>query len=284
MKVLVTGGAGFVGSHLVDALVQYHEVVVLDNFSAGRAEWVNPRAKLVEGDILDKDDIARAIFGCRAVFHLAAQTDVRKSIEDPDYDYGVNFSGAKNVFEEAKFVGAKVIFASSAAVYGDAPVPVKEDDATNPISQYGWNKLQAERIAPAGTFIARMFNVYGPRGKSVVNAFCENIKKGREVVINGTGLQTRDIIYVGDVVDALILGLNHTGVYNIGTGKEITVLALLHMVESVVGKPAKICYGPGIRGEISRSQADISRAVRELKWEPKTPRRRGIELTAASIT
>ena len=143
MKVLVTGGAGFIGSHLVDALVHHHEVVVFDNFATGRPEWVNPRAKLVEGDVLDSSDISKSIAGCRAVFHLAAQTDVRKSIEDPEKDYGINFAGAKNVFDAAKFVGAKVVFTSSAAVYGDAPAPVSEDTETRPISQYGWNKLSA---------------------------------------------------------------------------------------------------------------------------------------------
>jgi UDP-glucose 4-epimerase len=281
MKILVTGGAGFIGSHLVDLLVQHHEVVVMDNFSSGRPEWVNPRAKLVQGDVLDKGHIAKAILGCKAVFHLAAQTDVRKSIEDPDRDYEINFVGSKNVFDEAKFVGAKVAFTSSAAVYGDAPVPVSEEADTRPISQYGWNKLSAERVAPENAFIARLFNAYGPRGKGAVNSFCEAVKSGKEISIRGTGLQTRDFIYVGDIAEALLHGLSSKGTYNIGTGKEFTVLSALHVVESVVGKAAKVKNVPGIKGEIAHSRADATKAMRELGWRASTTLRQGIEKTAA---
>ncbi len=281
MKILVTGGAGFIGSHLVDALVHRHDVVVLDSLATGRAEWLNPRAKLVEASIMDREDIARAIYGCKAVFHLAAQTDVRKSIEDPEFDYDINFVGAKNVFDEAKFVGAKIIFSSSAAVYGDAHVPVSEDDTTKPISQYGWNKLQAERILPPEALIARFFNVYGPRGRGAINHFCDSVKEGKEINVSGTGLQTRDFIYVDDVVDALILGLNASGVYNIGTGKEMTILSALHVVESVAGKPAKIAHTPGIKGEIARSFADVSRAKEALNWQAKTTLRQGVQKIVA---
>src|SRR3989344_659979 len=176
MKTLVTGGAGFIGSHLAGALMAAgHDVVVLDNLSRGTKQNVPAKARFVKGDIRNEDDVAKAVRGCSFVFHLAAQTEVR--FEDPEKDFQVNFSGAKNVFDAARSVGAKVIFASSAAVYGDGKLPLREAGEKKPISDYGRNKLKAEKLLGDGAFIVRIFNVYGPSGPGVINRFCEKLKK-----------------------------------------------------------------------------------------------------------
>jgi UDP-glucose 4-epimerase len=276
MKILVTGGAGFLGSHLVDELVRRHEVVVLDNLSTGRQGWINPKAKLATGDVRDLDTVEAAMSGCKAVFHLAAQTDVRKSQEDPEFDYEANVVGSQRVFQAAQREGAKVVFASSAAVYGNALPPVAEDAPLNPISQYGWNKLQAERIAPADSFIARIFNAYGSRGRGAINAFCSSALKGEEAEIRGTGLQTRDWVYVDDIVAALLLGLNTKGIFNVGTGRETTLLAALHIAEKMAGKEVGIKFVPGIAGEISRSAADIRKIKEEIGWSPRVSLEEGV--------
>jgi UDP-glucose 4-epimerase len=282
MKILVTGGAGFIGSHLVDSLIaEGHEVVVQDNISTGKREWVNPKASFVAGDIRDYSTVENAIRGCSAVFHLAAQTDVRKSIEDPEYDYQVNVVGSKNVFAAAKWVGAKIVFASSAAIYGDKS-PASEGDLPNPISVYGRNKLEAEMLCPDGSFIARLFNVCGPRGHGVVNTFCEAMLKGKELEIRGDGHQTRDFVHVSDVVNALVIGLNTNGTFNVGTGKAISILDVLHIIESVFAKKAKVRFVPPVEGDILHSVANIQK-IRGLGWKPKLSSEEGVHETAKAI-
>jgi len=278
MNILVTGGAGFIGRHLVNRLVSKgHNVTVYDNFSTSKKDPID-KAKIIEGDIRDADDVQRAMRDVEAVFHLAAITEARST--DDNLVYNTNFIGSKNVFEAAKAVGAKIIFTSSAAVYGDAKV-CRESDECHPLSQYGKSKLRAEKICPEGSFIARLFNAYGPGGRGVINKFCKLIPKYEDVTIFGHGNQTRDFIYVDDVVNALVLGLEVSGTYNIGTGKETTVMEIVDMIHSLTKSKPNIKFGPAVPEEIMRSKADITN-IQKTTWFPKTELPDGITLVLKS--
>ncbi len=267
MKILVTGGAGFIGSHLVDMLVEDHEVIVFDNFSSGNNR--NPKARYIEGDIRDGLNVG----DCQVVFHLAAVAESRT--KDENLVYTANYLGSKNVFEAAKRSGAKVIFTSSAAVYGDNKNP-KEDDPCNPISQYGKSKMKAERICPPGSFIVRLFNVYGPRGHGVINKFCSLIPAGRQITVYGHGTQTRDYVHVNNVIEALLLGLTNEGTYNVGTGKEKNVLEVADTIHSICGVAPDVRFAHLAEGDVQRSKANIDK-IRQLKWEPTIQFYEGIE-------
>ncbi len=280
MQILVTGGAGFIGSHLTGRLIELgHDVTVLDNLSSGKKEYVNKKATLIKGDIENVFDVKKAMDGCEAVFHLAAVTDIRKS--DPDKIFRVNYLGSKSVFSAAEKQGAKAIFASSAAIYGDAPLPNKEDMAFAPISVYGKNKAKAEKLLK-NAFIARIFNAYGPRGKSVINRFCNYAKSGKKVTVFGAGLQTRDYVYVSDVVNALLLGLENSGTYNVATGSETTVLNVLDIVGDIAGTEPEVNFELPIEGEIKRSKADISK-LKSLGWQPAVSLEDGVRYVLRSL-
>lgn len=280
MNVLVTGGAGFIGSHLVSRLIALgHDVTVLDNLSTGSKENVHPEAAFIQGDILEPITVHRAIKDCGAVFHLAAIADIGA---DPDKDYQTNFLGAQVVFERALKQQAKVIFTSSAAVYGDAPLPQNEGMECKPVSQYGRSKLKAERAAPPRSFIVRIFNCYGPRGRGVVNAFCRKIPEYEDITVYGHGLQTRDFVYVSDVVDALLLGMDNEGVYNVASGSETSLLNLIDTIHHAANAAPHVQFAPAKPNEVMRSRADTAK-VRELGWEPKVPLAEGIHLTLQSL-
>ena len=280
MKIIVTGGAGFIGSYLVNELVKSHEVVILDNLSTGKKSNINPKAKFIKGDIREEKDVKKAISGCDAVFHLAAQTDVRKSQEDPDYDHQVNVTGAKNVFLISKELGAKIIFTSSAAVYGNSLL-TKEDTKLKPISEYGKNKLEAEKFLDRKDFIVRIFNCYGPNGRGFINKLCENVKQGKKMTIFG-GRQTRDFIYVTDVVNALILGLESDGIYNVGSGVETSILGLIDIVSKISSKKPTTRLSSAREGEIEKSRADISK-IKSLGWKPKVSLKEGVRRVWNSV-
>lgn len=281
MKILVTGGAGFIGSHLVNRLAEMNnEVVVLDNLSKGKKENVNKKARFVLGDIRDPVTVNTAMSGCEAVFHLAALTDARSS--DDDAMYQVNFLGSENVFKIAKNVGARVIFASSAAVYGEAKC--SEDGACAPLSQYGKSKLKAEKALQKqdSAFIGRIFNAYGPRGSSVINKFCSKIPEYQEVTVLGSGLQTRDFVHVNDVVNALILGLEHNGLYNIGTGTETSVLQLIDLIHNITKAKPAMKFMPPVEGDIKRSRADIEK-IKSIGWQPRLSIEDGVRSLLADM-
>src|SRR6266446_7030197 len=234
MRAVVTGGAGFIGSNLVDALIERgDEVVVVDNFATGKREQLNPQATLLEHDIREPYE-ARA----DVVFHLAAQADVQTSMKRPEYDAAVNVVGTVNVLQASP--EAQVIFASSGgAGYGECPVPATEDAPFLPLSPYGIAKKCGEeyllgwnRIRRASHVSLRFANVYGPRQDAgleggVVAIFLVRLARGEETAIFGDGLQVRDFVYVGDIVDAVIAAAGSTGgPYNVGTGREMTVLEL----------------------------------------------------------
>src|SRR3989344_4413566 len=270
MKILVTGGTGFIGTHLVDKLIELgHNVIVLSNKEGKK---INKKAKYTKGDITKKEDVEKAMIGCNAVFHLASLINARSS--DQKEIQRVNILGSKNVFSAANKNKCKIIFTSSAAVYGDV-YSAKEDSHCKPLSDYGRSKLEGEKLLDKNSFIVRLFNVYGPGGKGAVNIFCENIMENKPVNIYGNGLQTRDFVYVSDVVDALILGMKNNGIYNVGSGTEINVKELIEKIEKISGKKAKLNYLPENKEEIKKSRADITR-IKKLGWKPRVSLEEGI--------
>jgi UDP-glucose 4-epimerase len=298
MRILVTGGAGFIGSNLTDALIkQGHEVCVVDNLSTGQKENLNSRAQFIELDIQDAK--LAEVFAAQkpeAVFHLAAQIDVRKSVADPVADARANILGSLNLLENCKNYGVKkFIFSSTGgAIYGEADIiPTPEGYVEKPISPYGIAKLSIEKylyfyhvIYGLPYVILRYANVYGPRQNAhgeagVVAIFCDKLLSGAAPVINGPGLQTRDYVYVADVVAANLLALNSdkTETYNVGTGLENDVNRIAELIKENIITEAEFSHGPAKAGEQQRSCLDYSKIKNELGWLPKTMLKQGIAAT-----
>lgn len=298
-KVLVTGGAGFIGSHLVEVLVaRGDDVVVLDDLSTGKKEnlsRVSDRVLFIEGDISDAEAVARAMEGVSAVFHLAAIASVPKTIEDPIRGHDVNVTGTHNVFEAARRAGAKrVVYASSCAVYGDTPeLPKKENMAKVPKSPYAFHKSAAEEYAKLYTDLfgletvgLRFFNVFGPRQdpsspySGVISIFLERLSKGLPITIYGDGTTTRDFVYVEDVVVANIIAMDAKDasrqVYNVGTGEETSLATVVETIGTHLGIQPTVVHEPERAGDIKRSVADVSRAHKELSWKPLVSFSKGI--------
>jgi UDP-glucose 4-epimerase len=298
MRILVTGGAGFIGSHLADRLIQEgHEVSIVDDLSTGKKKNVNPKAAFYKLDILSPK-VERVFKKERpeALFHHAAQMDVRRSVKDPIFDGQVNILGTVNLLEQAVKAGTKrVIFASSGgAVYGDQErFPAGEDHPARPISPYGISKLAGEhylyyygRTYGLQWTSLRYANVYGPRqdpfGEAgVVAIFTLKLLQNEQPVINGTGKQTRDYVAVDDVVEANMTVLNNglTETFNVGTGRETSVNQLFRMLAESMGSPIKERYGPERRGEQLRSCVDAAKLARASDWEPRTSLADGLKRT-----
>jgi UDP-glucose 4-epimerase len=289
MRALVTGGAGFIGSNLVDALVaRGDDVVIVDDFSSGKREFVNPRAELREHDIREPFAIDADV-----VFHLAAQADVQTSMKRPEFDAAVNVVGTVNVLNAAD--GAQVIFASSGgAGYGECPGPVDEEFPFLPLSPYGIAKKCGEeylagwnRIHGTQHVALRFGNVFGPRQDAgleggVVSIFLERMAKGEPTTIFGDGSQSRDFVYVGDVVAALLAAVgNAGGPYNIGTGEETSVADLHRACAEVAGVENAPRFEAARLGDIHRSVLDCGRAARELGWRPQVDQAEGLRRTWA---
>jgi len=310
MRCLVTGGAGFIGSNLVDALVaRGDEVTVVDDLRTGRLANLEGAmaagAELVELDIREAAALSELAAEKRpeTVFHLAAQIDVRKSIEDPAFDAEINVGGTANVLEAARIGGAaRVIFVSTGgAIYGEGEgqsLPLDEATAIAPMSAYGQSKFAAEgylslyeRLYDISTLALRLGNVYGPRqdplGEAgVIAIFCGLLRSGGRPLIYGDGTQTRDYIYVGDVVAAALAGAESalTGPVNIGTGEEASVLDLAEMLGRLGGSESfEPEFAPPRAGEVQRIALDASRAERELGWRPETSLEDGLRQTLDSI-
>ncbi|MFA6322098.1 MAG: NAD-dependent epimerase/dehydratase family protein [Candidatus Buchananbacteria bacterium] len=298
MKILVTGGAGFIGSNLVDALIeQGHEVSVVDNLSTGQKNNLNPRAKFFELDITDKK--LSEVFvqqSPEVVFHLAAQIDVRKSVSDPISDAQINILGSLNLLECCKkFKVGKIIFSSTGgAIYGDANIiPTPETYEQKPISPYGICKLSVEKylhyyhvVFGLPYIVLRYANVYGPRQNAqgeagVVAIFCSKLLAGSQPTIWGAGQQTRDYVYVADVVAANLAALNFNKVatYNVGTGIETNVNELAEQIKNNIGTNLEFVHGPAKDGEQQRSCLDYSKIKNELGWLPQTTLAQGIGAT-----
>ena len=295
MRVLVTGGAGFIGSHLVDALVaRGDEVVVADDLSAARAGRLDPRVELHKVSVTDLGALAAVMkgSGTELVCHLAAQIDVRSSVDFPADDAQVNVVGTVNVLEAARRVGARVLFASSGgALYGqDAPIPSWEDVLPLPESPYGIAKYCAEcyiglynRLHGMSHSVLRMANVYGPRqdpaGEAgVITIFCASALASARPTIFGDGTQTRDYVYVGDVVTAFLAAADRgrPGTWNIGTGVEVSVLDLVGIIAGIAGHELSPVFAPPRPGELARSVLAVDRAAGELGWRAETPLAEGI--------
>lgn len=298
MKILVTGGAGFIGSHLVDRLVKLkYRVVVIDDLSSGKKENINSKAKFYKIDICQKkvsEIFRKEKIGI--VFHLAAQKNLRKSVDDPVYDAQINILGSLNLLENCvKYKVKKFIFASTGgAIYGEAiKIPTPETYSAQPTSPYGITKLSIDyylyfyHLVHGLKYISlRLANVYGtrqdPEGEAgVVAIFIDRILKNRQPVINGDGKQTRDYVYVDDVVKASILALkkNRVGYYNIGTEKETSVNQLFKKIVRISDQKIKEVHGPAKLGEQQRSCLDCQKAKKELSWQPKIDLNQGLRLT-----
>jgi UDP-glucose 4-epimerase len=300
MKILVTGGAGFIASHIVDAYIgRGHDVHVIDDFSTGQQANLNPRATVHELDVAGSD-AAKLIVDLKpdVLNHHAAQMDVRRSVADPTFDARVNIIGFVNLLEAAKDAGVKkVIFSSSGgAVYGDRePIPASEEHPTVPLSPYGVSKLSGEfyltyyHLAFGMPYVAlRYANVYGPRQSSkgeagVVAIFISQLLAGKNPVINGDGKQTRDYVFVGDVVRANVAALDtdYVGPVNIGTGIETDVVTICRTLQQGMASTIEAIHGPAKLGEQRRSCLEISLARKVLDWKPEISLRAGLEKTIA---
>ncbi len=299
MRAVVTGGAGFIGSHVVDALLaRWDEVHVLDDFSRGKRENVPEGVHVHEADI--RSDAGRVFDEVRPeiCFHLAAQVDVRVSVERPDFDANVNVVGTLNVLEAAREQGTKIVFSSTGgAIYGECEGPAREDHPRAPLAPYGVSKLAGEeyiaaynRLYGAAHVSLRYGNVYGPRqdpkGEAgVVAIFMNRLREGEAPKIFGNGTQTRDYVYVGDVVAATVAAADHAGgVLNVGTGVETSVLELHERIQRVAGVEGEPEFAEARSGELQRSVLDASLAQRELGWEPQHSLDEGLAETWAWIS
>ncbi|WP_397433257.1 NAD-dependent epimerase/dehydratase family protein [Pseudomonas chlororaphis] len=293
--ILITGGAGFIGSHLTDALLaKGYSVRILDDLSTGKPSNLpldNPRVELIEGDVADAALVARAMSGCRGVAHLAAVASVQASVDDPVRTHQSNFIGTLNVCEAMRQAGVKrVLFASSAAVYGNngEGESIDEDTPKAPLTPYASDKLASEYyldfyrrqhgLEPA---IFRFFNIFGPRQdpsspySGVISIFCERAQKGLPITVFGDGEQTRDFMYVEDLVDVLVQSLEmpqlEVGAVNVGLNQATTLKQLLEALGEVVGQLPPISYGPARSGDIRHSRANNQRLLQRFKFPEPTP-------------
>jgi UDP-glucose 4-epimerase len=291
-RILVTGGAGFVGSHMVDALVAAgNEVVVTDDLSTGDRANVREGVPLREVDIADGPALGRAVEGEHfdAVVHCAARTKVVESMEKPELYRRVIVDGTRNVVDAALATGARdlVNLSTGGAIYGETRECAHEETELHPQSPYGRYKAEAETIAQRAGLRAvtlRLGNVYGPRQRQdleggVIAIFLGAWRAGRPLTVYGDGSAERDYVHVGDVAEAVLAALDAgvTGVYNIGTGVPTSVNALIELMTGLLGPPAGIEHAPPRAGEIQRSCVDVSKAARDGLWRSRTPLREGLE-------
>jgi UDP-glucose 4-epimerase len=306
MQVMVTGGAGFVGSHLVDALVRRGDrVVVLDDLTTGYAGNVNPGAHLVEGDVTDPAVVAEAVTGTQVVFHLAAARAVLRSVQEPRATDRANTGGTLNVLEAARQAGVqRVVSASSSSVYGGAAlVPTPETAPLVPRSPYAVSKLAGEHYARVywelhrlETVSLRLFNVYGPRQRphsqyaAVIPLFIDALRSGTRPEVHGDGRQSRDFTFVGDAVSAFLAAADTCAarcagrVYNVAGGQETSLLELLAALRRILGVDIPARHVEPRPGDVRRSQADCTAAAADLGWHPAVGFQQGLARTVAGST
>lgn len=299
-RALVTGGAGFIGSHLVDALVaEGREVTVIDDLSTGQAERVNAGARLERLDVVERDALREAFERAEpaAVFHLAAQSSVTVSVKDPARDCAVNVIGTLNVLDIANGSGIPVVFSSTGgALYGDeAPLPTAEDWIPDPLSPYGASKWAGEAYVKTWSHasgvpnaICRLGNVYGPRQSphgeaGVVSIFSWHLYAGQSPTLYGHGKPTRDYVHVQDVVRALIAASGRAGTFNIATGQETDVLGVWEALRRAAGSELEPTLADLRAGELCRSCLDPGLAARELGWSAEIPVSEGLPATFTAL-
>jgi UDP-glucose 4-epimerase len=301
-RILVTGGAGFIGSRLVGRLLrQGYEVTVLDNLLAGTSENLEEHLSstslcLIKGDVRSSRAVKKAVRGASAVFHLAALVDVPLSVENPVLTNEVNVRGTLSMLEASLAENVdRFIYISSSAVYGEARyLPINEEHPTTPLSPYGVSKLAAENycrnyheIHGLKTCCLRLFNVYGPRQHAnsysgVISTFIRKIQNGESPLVYGDGKQTRDFIHLEDVIDACMLAMKSLridgGTFNVGTGKPTTITELADIISELLGKTRlKPVFKKPRKGDVKNSYADINMARKSLNFEPKTELKNGLE-------
>ena len=288
MKILVTGGAGFIGSHIVEYLVQRgNNVIVLDNLSNGKMQnisKVSDDINFVNGDVRDYNLVEQLVKDVDGVFHEAALVSVPESFKMQNEYFDVNVNGTENILKLAKEYGFKIVYASSSSVYGNPKsVPIKEDDDRNPLNPYAKTKLEdellAEKYSEMGVHVIglRYFNIFGRRQSKeyagVIKLFLEKIQQNKAPIINGDGSQTRDFVYVEDVVKANILAMDSNIKYkflNVGSGFSISILDLANACIEASGLSLKPVHGPQLPGDILDSKADLELIKKSLEWKPIT--------------
>ena len=288
MKILVTGGAGFIGSHIVEYLVQRgDDVTVLDNLYTGSIEnlsKVNDDINFVNGDIREYKLLERLVSDSDGVFHEAALASVQQSLKMQDEYFDVNVVGTENILKLAKEYGFKVVYASSSSVYGNPKrIPIKENDDRNPINPYAQTKLEtellAEKYSKMGVSVIglRYFNVFGKRQSKeyagVIKLFLDRIQQNQSPKINGDGLQVRDFVYIEDVVKANVLAMDSNVKHeflNVGSGNRVSILDLAQIIINASGLSLKPIHCPALSGDVKTSQADITLIKKLLGWQPKT--------------
>ena len=287
MKILVTGGAGFIGSHIAEYLVQRgDDVTVLDNLITGSKEnltKISDKINFVNGDIRDHKLLEKLVSDTTGVFHEAALASVQQSFSMKDEYIAVNVAGTENIFKLAKEYGFKIVYASSSSVYGNPKkIPVKEDDERKPINPYAKTKLDGEDLAKKYSEIGvkviglRYFNVFGKRQSKeyagVIKLFLQRIQQKKSPKINGDGLQTRDFVHIDDVVKANVLAMdsdiNHRFL-NVGSGLPTSVLDLANLIIEISGLSLEPIHGPELSGDVKATQSDIKLIRKLLNWEPK---------------
>lgn len=308
---LVTGGAGFIGSHIAEALLKEgHQVRVLDNFSTGHRrnlqeiQAASPsNLEIIEGDVQDRKACDQAVSGMDFVFHEAAQISVPKSVDDPENTQAVNIQGTLNVLQACKKAGIqRVVFASSTAVYGDSPLeekspkPKRETMTPNPLSPYALSKLVGEyycrlfsRLYDQQAVALRYFNVFGPRQDpnseyaAVIPKFIERLLQDSPAIIYGDGKQSRDFVFVGDVVQANLKACRQAGiegeVFNVASGRSYTLLQLLGHLKKIIQSAREPVFAPARAGDIRYSKADIRKAGKTLGFQPGVGLRQGLKAT-----
>lgn len=302
MHVLVTGGAGFIGSHLVQWLVQQgHQVRVLDNLSSGRVEWLGAARAAVDfcaGDIRNLAEVQAAMAGIETVFHLAALVSVVESVENPLKAEACNATGTLHVLEAARQAGVRrVVQASSCAVYGNTEqLPISEAEPPQPLSPYATTKLAAEQWGQLYSTLygleavaLRFFNVYGPRQDpaspyaAVVPRFVAALRAGKQPMIFGDGLQSRDFVYVGDIVQGLWTAATAPGiggaVFNVGSGRSWSILELANLVGEALGVPVQPDFKPAREGEVRHSCASTSSFAERAGFQAAVSLREGLQRT-----
>ena len=302
MDFVVTGGAGFIGSHIAEQLVTLgHNVTIIDNLNNGKKENLDAiidKIKFINGDIRDFELLKKTFKNIDGVFHQAALASVQESFTKEQEYYDVNVKGTENIFKLANEFNFKVVYASSSSIYGNPEkIPIKENDQKNPINPYAITKLDDEKLAIKYAKIGvrviglRYFNVFGEKQSStyagVIKKFVKKVRNNEAPVINGDGQQTRDFVYVGDVVNANILAMNSNvnhEFFNIGTATTITILELANLIIKSFNLSLKPIHGPELPGDVKITKADISQVQKMLDWKPKTRIEEWLESTIINGT